>query len=245
VLAVQDLETDCRVRALLVAVNSYTAEFDHAKATPLLLKFSKEYDCVINRPKDIFLLPAFFASLRKTKSLMKGKTRDDLLCIPRVTDPEKLAVMKILNALVTVVYFTDPMFVPLPIMLMMRWTLKHGVCAESCVAFAMYSYILAGPLGDAKGGFELTKVALELIDRLEAKERKSQTVFIVHVYTIHRYQPIHLSLRPLELAYKEGMTNGNIDFAYGCIYGLIACHYVRKTAKRARRRPQSILQSSK
>jgi predicted ATPase len=134
VLGSPDLETDYRVRAQLVLADTYTSEFNHAEATSLCLKFLTEYGCVLTRPKDIFLIPAFLSSLSKTKSLMKGMTHDELVHLPRVVDPGKLAVMKILDRLANAVYFSDPKFLGLAILLVMRWTLKHGVCAQSCIA---------------------------------------------------------------------------------------------------------------
>lgn len=217
-----ELEMEERVRAQLVLVDTYTAEFRHAEATSLCMKFLDEYGCRIRRPKDIFFLPAFVTSLSKTQSLLKGKTMDDLKHLPRVVDPKKLAVMKMIDRLANAVYFADPMFLPLPIMLLMRWTVKHGVCAQSCSAIAMYAYILCGPLGDLKAGYDYAMLALDLIGRLGSKEVKSKTTLLTHAFVVHRYQPVHLCLRPLELGYKEGMANGNMEHAYNCICAMIS-----------------------
>jgi predicted ATPase len=201
-----DLDKDHSVRAQLVLVDAYTSEFKHAEATALCLKFLKEHGCVVKRPRDVFLIPAFLSSLAKTKSLMKGMTNDDFLHLPRIADPGKLAVMKLLDRLVSAVYFSDPAFLGLPILLLMRWTVKHGVCAQSCAALATYAYILAGPLGDLQAGFQFATLALDLVDRLDVREMKSKTIFLAHAFVIHRYQPVHLSLRPLELCYKVSMV---------------------------------------
>jgi hypothetical protein len=86
----------------------------------------------------------------------------------------------------------------------------------------LLAYILAGPLGDLKAGFEVASLALELVDRLEVKEVKSKAILLAHAFVMHRYQPIHLSLRALELGYKEGMTIGTMEQAYNCIIAMIS-----------------------
>eukprot|EP00540_Astrosyne_radiata_P003660 CAMPEP_0116845946 /NCGR_PEP_ID=MMETSP0418-20121206/13566_1 /TAXON_ID=1158023 /ORGANISM="Astrosyne radiata, Strain 13vi08-1A" /LENGTH=484 /DNA_ID=CAMNT_0004477147 /DNA_START=135 /DNA_END=1589 /DNA_ORIENTATION=- len=96
--------------------------------------------------------------------------------------------------------------------LMMKLTLKHGICKISGIAFALYG--MSMPDGDIREGYRFGKLALELQKRIDAREWDPRVFTFVYTLCHHWQQPLHLSLDPLLTAHRSGMTCGDIDFAF-------------------------------
>src|SRR5690606_16339570 len=119
------------------------------------------------------------------------------------------------------VYWGMPNMVPLIVFRLLGITLRYGNTAVSCFAYGSYGVILCGVLGHMKKGNEFGKLALRLIDKLNAKEWKAQIYVPPYAPIFHWRNHARETLRPLQESYQIGLETGLIEFA--CVNTNIYC----------------------
>lgn len=174
-------------------------------------------------PKKPHLLHVF-RDLLLTMYRLRGKDNNYLMNLPVMTNPEKIAAMRIIADITSSVYWGMPELLPLIVFRMVAMSLEYGNTAVSCFAYGSYGVILCGVLGMMKKGNEFGRLSLSLIDKLNAKEWKAQIYVSPYALTFHWRNHVRETLRPLQESYQIGMETGLIEFA--CvntqIYGIHA-----------------------
>ncbi|NES22604.1 MAG: PAS domain S-box protein, partial [Symploca sp. SIO3E6] len=145
--------------------------------------------------------------------LQRESLVEELLRLPPMTDPDKLAAMRILPILSSAVYVAAPVLYPLIVLKQVQLSLEYGNTSTSAFAYATYGLILCGIVGDIEAGSQFGQLALSLLDKLHAKEIKCRTLVIVHTFVTHWQQSVKESLQPLLIAYQTGLETGDLEFA--------------------------------
>lgn len=171
-------------------------------------------------PKNPNLLHVF-RDLVGTMLKLRGKSNDYLMSLPVMTNPEKIAAMRIIADITSSVYWGMPNLLPLIVFRMVGMSLQYGNTAVSCFAYGSYGVILCGVLGQMKRGNEFGALALNLIEKLNAKEWKAQIYVSPYALTIHWRHHVRETLRALQESYQIGLETGLIEFA--CINTNIYC----------------------
>jgi len=70
-----------------------------------------------------------------------------------------------------------------------RASLKYGINASSCDAFATYGILLCGPLGQPKEGMKMSKVIDLLLEKQGMDRMKSRCIFICEGMMRKLYMP--------------------------------------------------------
>jgi predicted ATPase len=145
------------------------------------------------------------AGLVKTARMLHGKSDGELLSLPLMTDEAKIAAMKLLLSITHHAYFLQkPVYLALAIFRMVQLTLRYGLDKLSASGFASYGLVRCGVLGKIKEGYRFGKLALTLIDRLDAQEWKAQVVCVCNQCLFHWQEPFTSQLEPLLQAYQLG-----------------------------------------
>ncbi len=152
-------------------------------------------------------------SLVETKMALMGKKGEDLLNLPRMTDSNKLAAMRIMTSIDFAVYASQKELFPLHIMLQLRLSLKYGNCLYSPMAYATFGGILCGALKQIEAGYELVQTALKMVDLFDAREVKAMTYYSASVLTLHWKEHLSKTVQYLETAIQLGQTTGDLEFA--------------------------------
>ena len=71
----------------------------------------------------------------------------------------------------------------------MRASLKYGINASSCDAFATYGILLCGPLGQPQEGMKMSKVIDLLLEKQGMDRMKSRCIFICEGMMRKLYMP--------------------------------------------------------
>ena len=152
--------------------------------------------------------------LVRTKLRLAGKRIEDLIELPEMTDPYKLAAMRILSDVASAAYFAVPELFPLIVFEQVNLSLKHGNTAASSYAYATYGLILSGEaVGDVESGYEFGQLALKLLDKFDAKELKARTFLVVNYFIRHWKEHLKQTLTPLLDAYLIGLETGDLEYA--------------------------------
>lgn len=138
-----------------------------------------------------------------------------------MTDPYKLAAMRILSSVVSAAHFASPDLLPLLVLKQVNLSIKYGNTSLSAYAYATYGLILAGELiGDIETGYQFGQLALGLLDKFQAKEIKAKTLLIFNYFIRHWREHLRETLSPLQDAYAIGLETGDIEYAAysACVY---------------------------
>jgi predicted ATPase/signal transduction histidine kinase len=152
-------------------------------------------------------------ALSETTSNLMGKRIEDLIDLPIMSDPSQLAVMRLLSSLIAGGYIAAPELLPLITFKQVSLQIKQGNAAQSPFAYAMYGTIVCGVILDIDSGYQFGNLALNLLERLNAKQIQSKTLLVVHAFITHWKAHIRDTLNPLQDGYQSGIENGDLEFA--------------------------------
>ncbi|MGD1806029.1 AAA family ATPase, partial [Dapis sp. BLCC M126] len=153
------------------------------------------------------------ATISAILSKLTGKNPMSLIQLPLMSDPVKLASMRILKNLAPCTYQVMPMLLPLVVIKQVELSVEYGNMVLSPSVYAFFALILCGIVGDIETGYQFGQLALALLDRLDAKEVKAATIFIVNADVRHYREAVQNTLDSLQSAYTLGLETGDLEFA--------------------------------
>ncbi|WP_414545420.1 AAA family ATPase [Nostoc sp. CCY0012] len=166
-----------------------------------------------------FPLPAkpgqlqILVGLLTTKLAMAGRQVQTLAELPQLDHPNKLAAIRILSSIASATYLAAPNVFPLTVFKQVEISAKYGNAAESAFAYATYGLILCGVVGDLQKGYEFGELALQLVERLNAKNLAARTLFVVNSFVRHWREPLQNTIPALQTAFQIGRDTGDTEYA--------------------------------
>ncbi len=152
--------------------------------------------------------------------MMRNKRIEDLANLPAMTDPYKLASMRILMNIIPATFNANPIMFPLCIFKMMKLCLKYGNSPLAPYAYVSYSMIACGVLGEINSGYKFGNLALELLGRSNSKELNSKVHLCFYNFVKHWKDPLKEARSSFIEAYQIGVENGDIEYACYNIFAL-------------------------
>ncbi|MGB3532481.1 MAG: AAA family ATPase [Microcoleaceae cyanobacterium] len=151
--------------------------------------------------------------LAKTKLILTGKKTQDLIHLPTMTHPEKLAAMRILSSALSAAYTGAPKLLPLVVFEQVNLSVKYGNMPLSAFAYTWYGAILCGVVMDIDGGYEFGQLAIALLERFQAQNLRCKTVFMLNCFIAHWKQPLTSTVARIREAYQSGVETGDLEYA--------------------------------
>ncbi len=153
---------------------------------------------------------------------------ENLLELPFMREPDKLAVMQILSSLVSAAFQAAPSLLPLIVLEQINLSVKYGNTSFSSFAYATYGgIILNGIMQDFERAYQFGKLALSLTERLDCKKLQPKVIEMVAAHLTHCKAHIRQTLPLLQEAYETGLETGDIEFSmyaagFSCVYSYLA-----------------------
>ena len=166
-----------------------------------------------SRPREASSLHALSEPM-KIRRKLSWKTKSQLLDLPDMNHPDKVAAMGILNLLTTYSMIGRPSLFPYIAARLVKLSLSYGLCAISAPGFAFYGVWLCS-IGDTSNGYKYGQLALDVLDRYES----TITEWVPRVYSVfygmiaHWRQPLSSTLEPTLHAHRIGLETGDIEYA--------------------------------
>jgi predicted ATPase len=155
--------------------------------------------------------------LRRTKTLLKGFTDDELLSLPPMMDPLKRESMRFLSLLVTLTFHsTENSLSPIVVLRMVRNSIYNGLCNYTPFAIAGYGMLLT-VMGSIKEAFNYGSLAMALCRRLKNDICMPGTYLVVFSFLDHLRNPLLGGVEYLLKGYQVGVGNGEVQFAATCM----------------------------
>lgn len=141
----------------------------------------------------------------------------------KMTDPNKLALIKILQTLNVPAYFAGKELVPIFALNQVLILHKYGNIPESVYSYLAYAFIVNNVLDDIERGNRLAKMILQLIDEWNPESVKSRTILPLDVFVRHWKEPLRESYSRFLDGFKLAQETGDLETA--CNYLLMHAAY--------------------
>ncbi len=155
--------------------------------------------------------------LMGTKLALLGKRIEDLIELPVMTAPDKLAAIRILATIVSASYRAAPNLFPLVIFKGINISVKYGNASFSSMMYVCYGLILCGVIGNIESGYKFGNLALSLSERLNARSVKTKVISIFNYFIRHWQEHGRQTLQPLLLGYSIGLETGDLEYGKYCV----------------------------
>lgn len=142
---------------------------------------------------------------------------EDLLELPLMREPDKLAAMQILSNLVGATFQSAPLLLPLIVVEQINLSARYGNTSFSTFAYATYGgVILNGIMRDFESAYQFGKLALSLTERLDSKKLKPKVIEMVTGHLMHCKDHIRQTLPLDQEGYEIGLETGDLEFSAYC-----------------------------
>lgn len=159
-------------------------------------------------------------ALQSLTRQLQDRRIEELLNLPVMTDLQIQAAMPILGILWSPIIQAMPSLTPLLSSTMVSLSLQFGNAPASTVGYLIHGVVLCSFLGDVKTGYGFGKLALNLLDRFNTPEFKSQILAVFSSWIQHHQEGLRATIPISKDGYMAGMETG--DFLYAG-YNLTVC----------------------
>ena len=147
----------------------------------------------------------------KTKWMLRRMTVSKILNLPPITNPDKIAAMRILDLLFLYVFFGKPEYVPFVACRLVQLTLKYGLSVVSSSGFSLYALHLTSGLGTKADAYKYGNIGVQILEKYRSKEWATRVVCSFHGMISYWREPIANTLEPLEKTYCSGQKTGDFE----------------------------------
>jgi len=176
----------------------------------------------INFPKKPTMLHVL-RDIYRAKLTLLGRNIEQLREHSHTNKPHDLAVMRIMNRIYSAAYIADTKQMILTSIKLMSFSVQKGNSPISAFAYASYGLISCGVTEEIGIGHRFGKLALQVLEDLNADDLKCRTYFMVYNFVWHWEAPLKETLAPLLEAYQVGVDTGELEFAGYSIF--MYCNY--------------------
>ncbi len=158
----------------------------------------------------------FETRLTAIKLYLRDQDVQDLVNLPILTIPEKIAAIRILAKIWPACYQLRPDLSPLIVMEQVYLSLRYGNSDLSPFAYATFGLILIGVVGDIELGYQFGQIALKLLRVLNSKAIEARTSIAFYNFVFLWKQHLKETLKPFLMGYSTALETGDLEWAgYG------------------------------
>ncbi len=154
----------------------------------------------------------------KSKLMLARKSFDRLADLPPMTDPSKMAIMRIFMRANAPLATIHPDMVPVMAGEMMRMTVCHGSGPVTATAYLNYGMVL-GSRGDMETGYRFGELALRYLEQPQAEVSRIPTRFAFNFVMGHWKAHLRDTLAPILEIHQAAREIGDLFYiAYSSAY---------------------------
>jgi len=139
--------------------------------------------------------------------------------LPEMTDPDKLAAMRILVKAITPAYVMNPALLVPIVFTMVNICIRYGNSALSAFAYTFHGLLLCTSIDNIERGYQFGKLGINLVDKLKAKEVKAKVFEVFYGHIKPWVSHVRETIEPLQGTVQYGLESGDLEYAgYAAIY---------------------------
>jgi len=166
------------------------------------------------------------AAFENLGKIMKGKRVEELISLKKMTDERLINVMRMLTAVLPLVFNAAPQILPLVVIKMIELSVVHGNNIYSPFAYAFFGTILCGNRGDIENGIKYGELSVELIDELGAVSEIPKTYMVAAQHVFHYRNHLKQVIKMEEEAFYKGIETGDLTYAGFAGHGYCFNYYL-------------------
>ncbi len=201
-----------KVKVYEVRILAYSAQNKFLEAIKTALEILKLLGIVLpEQPTEADMIQG----MQEAQSVWADKPIKTLIDLPPMTDPSKLAAIRIMASIFIAAYTVRKLFV-LMVCQQVILSIKYGNAVTSAFSYANYGVIFCGD-GNIDIGYQFGQLALQMAEKFNDKKIKSKTYMLVHFFITHSKESLRVTLSPLLEAYQTAIEVGDFE---GMAYSL-------------------------
>jgi PAS domain S-box-containing protein len=157
-------------------------------------------------------------AFEETAALYIGRKIEDLINLPKITEPELQAAIHIMSSITVAAYAAAPELVLLLSISQANLSIKHGNSTSSTFGYGCYSAILCASFQDIETGYKFGKLGLKLLERLNAVKNKAQVFNVFCGCVMFWKEHLRKTIPMLSEGYQSGVETGDFECASGCAF---------------------------
>ena len=199
-----------KLKGYEVKLNILNENNEMLQAVDLLLRLLKQLGFPITRnpPKLVIL-----AELIRTKRMLWSKKGQSILDLPKMTDENASAFMKLSARCTTSIFSAAPEILPLIIFKQVQLSVKYGNSLYSPVGYAAYGFALSSIMGEHERGFYFGEMATRLAKINDSAEVQAKVMTMFYGFLAYWKKDIRDSIPALRQAYTIGRETGDLLYA--------------------------------
>jgi len=202
-----------KVKVYEIKMQAYCAQTKFLEAIDIGLEVLKLLGVELpQRPNQSDLIK----EIEQIKSALAGRQAQELIDLPQITNPHKLAAMRIMN------YLFGPAFIAINQLSLVNWcrqvnlSVQYGNSADSAFPYVGYGLILC-LTGELDAGYQFGQLALKLLEKFKDRTFKARTYAMYHLFLKHWDEPLKDTSSFCLEAYQSGIETGDIEYAASAI----------------------------
>jgi len=157
--------------------------------------------------------------LMQIKIKLGRKQIDELVALPLMKDPYKLATMRLLNTVFLAASATNPELLPVLSTRMIHFSLKYGNSPQTAIGYVLYGLILCTALKDINSGYQFGQLAVKLINDFDFKQLKPTVYVLFNACIAHWKQSAKSLVDDWLEVMKISLEVGNIEYYCYAVVG--------------------------
>lgn len=154
----------------------------------------------------------------ETRLKLRSTSIEELATAPEMTDPDDLAVCRLLSETMSAAYFADPNTMALMVQEGVKRSVASGVATSSPLYFTAFGLVLAGIVGKPAQGLAYADLGVQLADRFGAPGEPARARFTRDSLTAPFVVPLERIIPDQEYAYRIGLETGDVGYGTGSLY---------------------------
>jgi predicted ATPase len=136
----------------------------------------------------------------------------DLLDLPEMEDPERLAIAEIATHILSPSYMVNPPLFPVLVSLLVELSVRYGNIASSAHTYGCYGVIACNFFKEIEMGFAFGRLAADLDRHPVTKTLKGRGMMMCGTFLEHRQTHLNKTLEILSVGYQMSLEVGDLEF---------------------------------
>ncbi len=204
-----------RVKVYQVKLEAYQSQNKELEAIQMALPVLENLEFTLPESPQLLDIQQ---ELAKTQTNLADKQIEDLINLPQMSDPAKLAVMKIASSIFSSIFIAAPQLLPILVSKQVNLSIQYGNTSLSAFAYVNYGLILCGVAEELEKGYRFGRLALNIADKLQKSELLPKIIAVFSTAISIWKEPVSDSLTSLQSAYQIGLEMGDLYYGTTCAY---------------------------
>ncbi len=134
--------------------------------------------------------------------------------LPVMTDPHKIAAMRVLVSMTPAAHLISPSLFPAVVFTMVKLSIEWGNSPLAAYAYGIYAMLLCGMHLKIEAAHQFGQLSVRVLSQFNAPEFKNKITLLYNVFVKKYKFPTILSLQPLEDNIQNCLDTGDIEYGF-------------------------------